>query len=416
MSSVLTDVTIRPAALSDRAEIIAIVGGMGFHEDVLERADAMRYLGTVLASPETRALVAVYRGRTVGYAELHARPSSIGDYQQAWLAIIAVDEGFRGKRIGAQLQAAVEHEARMLGCAEIALESSMARTGAHAFYTSQGYAEHRPAKRFRKALSSSSAPQPDATSLEERFLYAAGAAASAVRAAIAGLAAERAVGIGADGAPTEAADEAAENAALALLRPLGLSIVSEECGLVGVMPRADDYWISLDPLDGSRNFRAGFPPWATSIGLVRSGAAVAGLVADLASGRRWWARGGGGAWVDGRPARPRASALYATPSPQPSMPVARLPVAAHRLRISGCTSVELCRVADGTLAGFDARRRGVVHVHDLAAASAILSEAGACVLTLTGEVPQLIPDPEPLLHIVAGADEASAQELLDEEL
>ncbi|MBV8082462.1 MAG: GNAT family N-acetyltransferase [Candidatus Eremiobacteraeota bacterium] len=414
MSTVLTDLLIRPARLGDRPQIVDIVGHMGFHEDVLTRADAMRYLGSVLSSPETRGLVAVLGDRTVGYAELHARPSSIGDYQQAWLAIMAVDERVRGSGIGARLQAAVEHEARMLGCAEIALESSMQRNAAHAFYRAQGYAEHRPAMRFRKSLESSqSAP---VESIEERFLYAAGAAASAVRVAIAGLAAERAVGMGADGAPTEAADDAAERAALAHLHPLELPIISEECGLVGPMPGASDYWISLDPLDGTRNFRAGFPPWATSIGLVKEGAAVAGLVVDLWSGRRWWARAGGGAWVDGRPARPNAGVLYATPSPQPSMPSARLPAAAKRLRISGCTSVELCRIADGTLAGFDARRRGIVHVHDLAAAAAILSEAGACVLTLTGEIPKLIPDPEPLLHIVAGADEATAQELLDEEL
>jgi len=395
---------------------------MGFHEDVLARADSMRYLGSVLAAPEARTLVAVWRGQTVGYAELHARPSSIGDYQQAWLAVMAVDEQFRGKGIGARLQAAVEHEARMLGCAEIALESSTARTGAHAFYGALGYAEHRPAKRFRKPLPASMTTQADDAaivdelSIEERFLYAAAAAASAVRVAIAGLAAGQAVGMGADGAPTEAADEAAEKAALAQLQPLGLPIISEECGLVGTMPREDEHWISLDPLDGTRNFRAGFPPWATSIGLVRNRAAVAGLVADLSSGRRWWAREGGGAFVDGRPARPKAGALYATPSPQPSMPLARLPAAAQRMRISGCTSVELCRVADGTLAGFDARRRGIVHVHDLAAAASILSEAGACVLTLTGDIPELVPDPEPLLHIVAGADYATAQELLDEEL
>jgi 3'(2'), 5'-bisphosphate nucleotidase len=245
---------------------------------------------------------------------------------------------------------------------------------------------------------------PVSEQLEERFLALAAAAVDAVGIAIVGLRDALPVGIGADGAPTEAADRAAERAAIAILRALSVPIVSEESGLIGADTlREDAAWIVLDPLDGSRNYCAGYPPYATAIGLVRDGRPLAGFVGEHSTGRRWWARRGGGAFADGHPIAPRRSPLVAVPSPHARSAV-HVPLGAHRVRISGSTTVDLVRVAERSLAFFSGFERAVVHVHDLAGPLAILDEAGACTGDAEGDRPTLIPDVRAVYRVAAAAD------------
>jgi 3'(2'), 5'-bisphosphate nucleotidase len=398
--------TIRPACWSDRGAILELTLAMGGHEDVARHADPMRRLGAVLRRSDARVLVAVCEAEVVGFAEVQARPTSLDDVFGARLTALAVAPESRGSGIGKALLAAVDDAARELGCVRIDLESSQRRGSAHAFYRASGYEQRTAAERFRRVV-----PPLVGASLEALFLEAAALAACAVSAAIVELDQADAVGLGADGAPTEAADRAAEHAAVEALGVLGLPIVSEEHGLFGPAPRADDPWIALDPLDGSRNFRARYPPYAIAVGLVQSGEARAGLVCELVSGRRWTARAGHGALADGRPIRAGRGGLVGLPSPSRERAIS-LPSFADRIRISGSTATDLCRVADGSLAAFDALGRRVVHVHDLAGPLAILHEAGALVLDRTERTPRLIPDPRVTFEIVAAADRELARELL----
>jgi len=379
---------------------------MGGHDDVAANSDPLRHLATLLRRSDARVVVAESAGRVAGFAEIQARPTSIGDAYEAWLGALAVADGFRGRGIGSALLAAVDDAARELGCSRIELESSEWRDEAHAFYRERGYDERTPARRFRRQV-----PERRHASLEEHFLDAAARAATGVAAAIVDLATLDAVGMGADGAPTEAGDRAAERAAVEALAPLGIPIVSEERGLIGHMPQAGDAWIALDPLDGSRNFRAGYPPYATAIGLVRDGRPLAGFVCELVSGRRWSARAGAGAFADGRAIAAKRGTLLGLPSPTRERDLPRPPGGVQRIRVSGSTSIDLCRVADGSLGAFVALERGVVHVHDLAGPLAILIEAGAAVVDRAGEVPLLKPDPAEVFHIVAAADAEFAHSL-----
>ena len=59
----------------------------------------------------------------------------------------------------------------------------------------------------------------------------------------------------------------------------------------------------MDPIDGTKNFVRGVPVWATLIALERDGSLEAAVASAPALGRRWWARRGEGAFVDGSPAR-----------------------------------------------------------------------------------------------------------------
>ncbi len=391
----MNGITVRPAVWSDRAAIAQLIAAMGSHEDVLLSQDPLQELGNLLAQPSARALVAEREGRVVGYAELQARPSSLHNEVEGWLAALAVAPDLRQAGVGSRLMEEVEKEARLLGCAEIVLESSTWRNSAHAFYRKLGFRQETAAERFRRGP----LPLPEG---EQRFLYLAAVAASRVAAALAPW-----VGVETGG---KQADLEAEAVALAALEPLGLPVLSEEGGWSGEPPRAGGQWICLDPVDGSRNLRAGLPPWAFSAALVEGREAIAGFVCDLASGRRWWAARGAGAWADGRPARPRRVGVVGIGS-RPDR-VEGLPSWAERTRVLGSTAVELCRVADGSLGGYIGLGGVTVHAQDVAAAGIILAESGACLIDAAGMRLEIDPDHRKRLQVVAAPDAEAARDLL----
>jgi len=407
MNAVQPTTQIRPARPEDRWPIVELIGAMGGHDDIYDSVRPLATLGAILAAPDCRVIVAERDGRVVGVATLQARISPLRDRREAWLGLLAVAPAMRSDSIGALLLDASDREAARMGCTAIVLEASAMRARAHAFYTRAGFAERAPARRFERRIAVRDAALP------ERFLAVAARAAARAADAAAGRARLAPVGIGADGLPTEAADAAAERAALAELVALGLPIVSEEAGLVGataidpVQP-----WISLDPLDGSRNFVNGYPVCATSIGLVADGKPLAGFVADLVCGSRWEARAGCGAMRDGRPIRTRRGALVALPSPVDGAAV-RSVAGFSRVRVSGSTARDLCHVADGSIAAFSGLDRPVVHVHDLAAALIIIQEAGGVVLDRAANEPRLVPDAAVFLDVVAACDRDTALALLE---
>ncbi|HYO34818.1 MAG TPA: inositol monophosphatase family protein [Geodermatophilus sp.] len=242
--------------------------------------------------------------------------------------------------------------------------------------------------------------------LTERFAHLAALAATRVEVAVA-LA--RDTGHDQrkdDGSWSIAADGAAHDAAVEVLAPLGVPVLSEERADPAVSD--DGPWVVLDPLDGTGNFRAGLPPWAFSAALVHRGEAVAGLVVDLSSGRRWAGGAGAGAWRDGVPARVREGSTVVAPSGR----VVRVPSTAWRVRITGCTAVDLCLVADGSAGAWHDLDRSGTHVHDVAGALAVLAAAGGVALTDDGEPLALRPDTGALIRFVAAASERSARELI----
>lgn len=253
-------------------------------------------------------------------------------------------------------------------------------------------------------------PPPDDAPLPVRFRHLAALAASRVEVAVAASDRESEETKD-DGSPVTAADDAAHRAAAAVLERLGVPVLSEE--------RRDrpvddgEPWIVLDPLDGTGNFHAGMPPWAFSAALVRSGRPVAGLVADLSSGRRWEGEVDAGAWRDGRAIRPRRGTTVVVPTAPPGQAL-RVPSGARRLRITGCTAADLCLVADGAAAAWHDLDRPGTHVHDVAGGLAVLLAAGGVALGDDGRPVELLPDTERLVRLVAAADEETARGLLGE--
>jgi 3'(2'), 5'-bisphosphate nucleotidase len=248
----------------------------------------------------------------------------------------------------------------------------------------------------------------DDAPVARRFLHLAALAATRVETAVAlarGTGEDR---VKADGSPVVAADEAAHLAAVDVLGALGVPLLSEE--RTDRQVPEEEPWVVLDPLDGTGNFRAGLPPWAFSAGLVHAGRAVAGVVVDLSSGRRWWADGEH-AWRDGLPVSPRAGSTVVVPSAPPGGAVC-VPGAARRVRVTGCTAVELCLVADGSAAAWHDIDRSGTHVHDVAGALAILAAAGGVALAPDGTEVRLRPDTAMKMRFVAASSAEAAAELL----
>jgi 3'(2'), 5'-bisphosphate nucleotidase len=238
-------------------------------------------------------------------------------------------------------------------------------------------------------------PPPEDAAPADRFLQLAARAATRV---------EIAVALAGDGA-----DEAAHVAAAGVLEEVGVPLLSEERGDVPVPDGSS--WIVLDPIDGSGNFAAGLPPWAFSAALVRDGRPVAGLVADLSSGRRWLGAAGAGAWRDGVPITPSHGGTVLLPS-APSGGTVQVPSVADRVRIPGCTAVELCLVADGSAAAWHDLDRGGSHVHDVAGGLAVLLAAGGAALTPDGGPVRLEADTDVRIRFVAASGDRAARDLL----
>lgn len=252
---------------------------------------------------------------------------------------------------------------------------------------------------------------PDDAPLAERFLHSAALAATRVEVAVALARDAGQDTTKSDGSPSLGADEAAHLAAAHSLRPLGVTVLSEERSDRPVP--GDEPWVVLDPLDGTGNFRAGLAPWAFSAALVRDGRPVAGLVADLSSGRRWSGAVGSGAYRDGVPVRPRDAGTVVAPT-APSGSAVQVPRTARRVRVTGCTAVDICLVADGAAGAWQNLDRGGTHVHDVAGGLALLAAAGGVALTADGEPLVLRPDTETLIRFAAAGTEERARELLRE--
>ena len=145
-----------------------------------------------------------------------------------------------------------------------------------------------------------------------------------------------------------ALDLVADEAALAVLARAGVGVLSEESGLALVAGRPT---VVIDPVDGSTNRSRGIPWFATSMCVVDADGPAAALVVNQASGERWSATRGGGAFRDGvRLASSGCTVLAdavvgisAAPPPSPGW---------WQFRALGASALDLCLVAAGVLDGF----------------------------------------------------------------
>jgi myo-inositol-1(or 4)-monophosphatase len=216
---------------------------------------------------------------------------------------------------------------------------------------------------------------------------AAGAVADAVDEMTGRSSSGQVVRMGADGTPTKKIDGVAENAVLDTLRASGLGflVLSEEIGEVSIgKDRSPDYFLHLDPLDGTFNAVSGIPFYSVSIYLSK-GDFHFGYICDLAKKEGFFAEAGRGAYSH-KTGRLNVSSV----SDLSIFSISAYTLRPHTARISGVgdvvrrirtlgsTSLEMALVASGKMDAF-VDLRGMMRVVDIAAGKIILEEAGGVV-------------------------------------
>ena len=175
-------------------------------------------------------------------------------------------------------------------------------------------------------------------------------------------------------------DLRADEAVLGVLRRAGVGVLSEESGLEA---GTTGEWVIVDPVDGSTNADRGIPWFATSLCLVDHDGPAAALVVNQASGVRYWAQRGQGAWRDGH----RLVGSGCRSSERAVIGINGLPsrsLGAWQTRMFGAAALDLCLVAEGALDGYVDCVVDAHGVWDYAGAVLVCSEAGVPVVDLLG--------------------------------
>jgi fructose-1,6-bisphosphatase/inositol monophosphatase family enzyme len=173
-------------------------------------------------------------------------------------------------------------------------------------------------------------------------------------------------------------DLVADAAALAVLDAAGFGAFSEESGLHAV---DRDVVVVLDPLDGSTNASRRIPWFATSLCALDADGPLAALVVNLATGTRYHAVRGGGAWRDGVTIRPSrctevGEAIVALSGYPPRS------FGWRQYRALGASALDLCAVADGTFDAFVDCSGDAHGPWDYLGAALVLQEAGGVMTDL----------------------------------
>ncbi len=204
----------------------------------------------------------------------------------------------------------------------------------------------------------------------------------------------RVVGRGVGGDETTAVDAEVERAVVAQLDSVGadFTLVSEELGIRPARGGSEAY-VVLDPIDGSINAKRGIPFFSLSIAVADGptmGDVQFGYVYDFGSSEEWWARHGGGAFLNDEPLSPRAPArvellsLEATKTELVARHAPALVEVAYRVRVMGSLALSLCHLAAGRVDAVCSLR--AARSVDIAAAQLLVTEVGF-VVDLPDDVP-----------------------------
>lgn len=175
-------------------------------------------------------------------------------------------------------------------------------------------------------------------------------------------------------------DVVADDAALAVLRRGGVDVLSEESGFED---RGRGLVVVVDPVDGSTNASRDLPWYATSLCAVDDDGPLAALVTNLATGRRWEAVRGGGAFRDGVPVvtsgvtRLDRSVVVLNGSPPHHL-------GWRQYRALGASALDLCAVSDGSVDATIDCTVDALGPWDYLGGALLLTEAGGAVADARG--------------------------------
>jgi myo-inositol-1(or 4)-monophosphatase len=171
-----------------------------------------------------------------------------------------------------------------------------------------------------------------------------------------------------------ALDLVADGPVCAHLVAHGLGVLSEESGL---HHPEREIVVVVDPVDGSTNASRRIPYYATSLCAVDADGPLAALVVNLATGERFSATRGGGAFLDGVTIHPS----HTTELPDALVAFNGLPDRHWgwaQYRTFGAAALDLCAVACGRVDAYDASS-APLKPWDYLGGMLVCTEAGAAV-------------------------------------
>ncbi len=226
------------------------------------------------------------------------------------------------------------------------------------------------------------------------------------------------LGKGAGGDSMKPVDLAAEKAIIEVLQQSDISftLISEESGVKEFGETPKQYYVTVDPIDGTTNLVHGLPFYCSSIAVSTApalSAVFAALVADLPHDTTYTALKSKGAYRNSEKiaSSTRASLddamigldLNSNKVKEIAPQLTNLIQKTGHTRHFGANALELCYVADGTTDAF-VDIRGKLRTTDLAAAFLIVHEAGGTITAPTGENLDAKLDPKQTVKFVASGN------------
>jgi myo-inositol-1(or 4)-monophosphatase len=235
------------------------------------------------------------------------------------------------------------------------------------------------------------------------------------------------LGVGAGGDKMKLVDLAAEKAIVETLLQNGLSftLVSEESGTQEYGTSPGNWYVTVDPIDGTTNLIRGLPFYCNSIAVSdapKLSSVFAACVTDLSRGATYRAVGEkGGAIRDGQEITTSSNKKLDEAVVGVDLNTYKIKAVAPRLdklfhetkhvRHFGANALELCYVAEGLTDAF-IDIRGKLRTTDVAAGFFIVKEAGGIVTTPDGRPVDAELDPKRTVKFVASGNKNIHEKIL----
>ena len=143
----MSQVLIRPAAVTDFATIARLVSDLGYPTSPTEM---QRRLEAIFADPDYHTLVACDPDHIIGFVGTRSGPLYEADGRYGQIMALAVAHTHHRRGVGRMLMEAAESQLAERGARELVVTSGNHRAGAHAFYESCGYTF--TGRRYKKSL------------------------------------------------------------------------------------------------------------------------------------------------------------------------------------------------------------------------------------------------------------------------
>jgi len=234
------------------------------------------------------------------------------------------------------------------------------------------------------------------------------------------------LGLGAGGDAIKLVDLAAEKAIVEVMLGYGISftLVSEESGVKEFGSTPKQYYMTVDPIDGTTNLVRGLPFYCTSIAVSAKptlSSVFAASVTDLFHAISYTGLEGKGAFRNDEKITPSSIKTldeavigldlntYKIKAVAPQL--SDLIQATKHIRHFGANALELCYVAEGLTDAF-VDIRGKLRTTDVAARFFIIKEAGGTVTSPEGKPIDVKLDPKQTLKYVASGNKEIHEKIL----